>query len=138
MRFEAYHWHVQDLGDTANDTDAISAAFQKAKEITDKPSLIILRTHIGYGSPGKQDTAAAHGSPLGDKEVSLTKKFYGWPDEKFLVPDDVKEHMHRVMSRGEQQEKDWINKLHEYGITYPELASQFDRNLRQELPAALG
>ena len=135
MRFAAYHWHVQDLGDTANDTDAISAAFQKAKEVTDKPSMIILRTHIGYGSPDKQDTAAAHGSPLGDKEVSLTKKFYGWPYEKFLVPDDVKEYMHHAIHQGAEQEKDWDSVFHEYSSKYPELANQFDQYLKQELPA---
>ena len=134
MRFEAYHWHVQDLGDTANDIDTISAAFQKAKEVTDKPSMIILRTHIGYGSPDKQDTSGVHGSPLGDKEVTLTKKFYGWPDEKFLVPDDVKEHMHQVITRGEQQEKEWHNMLDTYSNKYPELAKQFDQYLKQQLP----
>ena len=74
-RFEAYHWHVQDLGDKANDLPAISEAFKKAKEVTDKPSMIILRTHIGYGAPHKQDTADAHGSPLGEEEIKLTKNF---------------------------------------------------------------
>ena len=111
MRFEAYHWHVQDLGETANDINVLSDAFRKAKEATDKPSMIILRTHIGYGSPNKQDTAEAHGSPLGDKEVTLTKEFYGWPDKPFFVPDDVYEYMHHAVEHGAQQEKDWNNGL---------------------------
>ncbi len=134
MRFESYHWHVQDLGDNANDIDAISAAFENAKKITDRPSMIILRTHIGFGSPNKQDTAAAHGSPLGDKEVLLTKKTYGWSDEKFLVPDDVKQHMNQAIGKGAQNEKEWDNKLVEYKKLYPELASEFDRHLKQDFP----
>ena len=76
-RFEAYHWHVIDLGDNANDTDAIRKAYEEAKKITDKPSMIIVRSHIGYGAPNMQDTKEAHGSPLGEEEVARTKKFYG-------------------------------------------------------------
>lgn len=133
MRFEAYHWHVQVLED-GNDINAISAAFQKAKEVTDKPSMIILRTHIGFGSPNKQDTPGVHGSPLGDKEVSLTKKFYGWPDEKFYVPDDVKEYMHHAVKQGAAQEKDWNNVLDVYKSSFPDLAKEFDQYLKQDLP----
>jgi len=135
MRFEAYHWHVQDLGETANDINVLSDAFRKAKEATDKPSMIILRTHIGYGSPNKQDTAEAHGSPLGDKEVTLTKEFYGWPDKPFFVPDDVYEYMHHAVEHGAQQEKDWNNGLNEYKNKYPDLANLFVQYLKQELPA---
>lgn len=134
MRFEAYHWHVQDLGETANDINVLSDAFRKAKEATDKPSMIILRTHIGYGSPNKQDTAEAHGSPLGDKEVTLTKEFYGWPDKPFFVPDDVYEYMHYAVEHGAQQEKDWNNGLNEYKNKYPDLANLFVQYLKQELP----
>ena len=134
MRFESYHWHVQDLGETANDIEAISAAFEKAKEVVDKPSLIILRTHIGYGSPNKHDTPGVHGAPLGDKEVSLTKQFYGWPDQKFYVPDEVKEYMGQVVGKGEQLEKDWNNIVDSYRSKYPELAGQFEQYLKQELP----
>jgi transketolase len=133
-RFEAYHWHVQDLGDTANDIQVISAAFQKAKEVTDKPSMIILRTHIGFGSPNKQDTSEVHGSPLGDKEVTLTKQSYGWPDEKFFVPDDVKEYMHKAIDIGAKLETDWKNKLSKYKAQYPDLANQFDQFIKQDLP----
>ncbi|MBA3827663.1 MAG: transketolase [Taibaiella sp.] len=134
-RFESYHWHVQDLGEAANDIDVISEAFQNAKDVTDRPSIIILRTHIGYGSPNKQDTAGVHGSPLGDKEVTLTKEFYGWPDKKFFVPDDVKEYMHQAVINGEQQEKDWNNIFQQYKNSYSDLANQFEQNLKQELPA---
>ena len=134
-RFEAYHWHIQDIGDVANDIGKISDAFQKAKEVTDKPSMIILRTHIGYGSPNKQDTPGVHGSPLGDKEVALTKQFYGWPEEKFFVPDDVKTYMHNAFDTGAKKEESWNTLLKEYKNKYPDLATQFDNYLRQELPA---
>ena len=135
MRFEAYHWHVQDLGDVANDIDKISSAFQNAKEVTDKPSLIMLRTHIGFGSPNKQDTPGVHGSPLGDAEVSLTKKNYGWPDEKFYVPDDVKQYMNGAIEKGAEQEKEWNNTLDEYKKKYTDLGKLFEQYLKQELPA---
>jgi transketolase len=133
-RFEAYNWHVQDLGDVANDINAISEAFDKAKAVTDKPSMIILRTHIGYGAPNKHDTSGVHGSPLGEKEVALTKQFYGWPEEKFFVPDDVKEYMHHAVDQGAQQEKSWNDKFNEYKNKYPDLATQFDQYLKQDLP----
>ena len=85
-RFEGYNWHVQNLGESANDTELLTKAFEKAKSEKDRPSLIILRSHIGYGSPNKQDTAAAHGSALGKDEVKKTKEKYGWPaDEKFRI-----------------------------------------------------
>jgi len=133
-RFESYHWHVQDLGDVANDIDKISAAFDQAKAVTDKPSMILLRTHIGYGSPNKHDTAGVHGSPLGDEEVKLTKQFLGWPDETFYVPDDVKAYMGAAVDKGKQQEEEWNNSLNEYKSKYADLAKQFDQNLKQELP----
>lgn len=135
-RFEGYHWHVQDLGDQANNLEAISNAFAKAKEVTDRPSLIILRSHIGFGSPHKQDTPDAHGSPLGEDEIRLTKKFYGWPeDAQFLVPDDVKEFMNKAIGRGEQWEKEWNTMLDDYKTNYPELGEQYERYLRKDLPA---
>jgi transketolase len=135
MRFKAYNWHVQDLGDVANDIDKISDAFQKAKDVTDKPSMIILRTHIGYGSPNKEDTPGVHGSPLGEKEMALTKQFYNWPEEPFYVPDDVKNYMHQAVEKGVQEEKDWTAILEELKGKYPEIAQQFDQYLKQELPA---
>ena len=88
-RFEAYGWNVLRVDD-ANDLDALDRAFRQFRETNDRPTLIIVRSHIGYGSPNKQDTYEAHGSPLGEEEVRLTKQFYGWPeDAKFLVPDEV-------------------------------------------------
>jgi transketolase len=133
-RFESYHWHVQNLGDSGNDIKAIGEAFMKAKKTTDQPSLIILRTHIGYGSPNKQDTPDAHGSPLGADEVKLVKKFYGWPDDKlFWVPDDVKSHMNAI-EKGNTIEKTWNTQFDEYKKVHPELAQQFSEYLAQELP----
>ncbi|MEO5947859.1 MAG: transketolase [Chitinophagaceae bacterium] len=134
-RFEAYHWHVQNLGDKSNDTSAISDAFKEAKQVIDKPSLIILRTHIGYGAPHKQDTAAAHGSPLGEEEIKLTKKNYGWPeDEKFLVPEDVKTHMYKAVEKGKQLEKEWKDLSTRYEKKQPELFRHFQQYLKQDLP----
>ncbi len=134
-RFEAYHWHVQNLGDKGNDIAAISEAFKNAKDVTDKPSLIILRTHIGYGSPNKEDSAKAHGSPLGEEEVKLTKRFYGWPEnEKFLVPGDVKKHMLSMVPKGKSAEGEWKKTVTEYSKKYPDLYKQFQRYLKQDLP----
>lgn len=136
QRFEAYHWHVQDLGDKGNDLAAISAAFVKAKAVADKPSMIILRTHIGYGSPNKQDTAEAHGSPLGEEEIRLTKRFYGWPeDEKFRVPDEVRAHMNKAVTRGRDAEKRWNTTLDKYKTADPGLAALLEQYQAQTLPA---
>lgn len=134
-RFEAYHWHVQDLGDKGNDLQAISEAFKKAREVTDKPSMILLRTHIGFGSPNKQDTPAAHGSPLGVDEIKLTKKFYGWPeDAQFLVPDDVKTHMGAMIEKGAALEKEWNALADKYKSAHADLYQQFNQYLKQDLP----
>lgn len=134
-RFEAYHWHVQDLGDKGNDIAAISEAFKNAKNEKGKPSMIILRTHIGYGSPNKQDTSGAHGSPLGEDEIRLTKKFYGWPeDAKFLVPDDVKEHMLQALAKGKRTEDEWNRTTENYKSKYDDLYKEFERYMKQNLP----
>ena len=133
-RFEAYNFHVQDLGDKGNDLKVISDAFQKAREAKDKPSIILLRTHIGYGSPNKHDTPGVHGSPLGEEEVKLTKEFYGWPQEKFYEPEDVISFMGKAVERGKQLEQEWNEKLKQYKNNYPELATKFDQYLKQELP----
>lgn len=133
-RFESYHWHVQELHN-GNDIDAISHAFSKAKEAKDQPSIIILKTHIGYGSPHKQDSSAAHGSPLGEEEIKLTKAFYGWPkDEHFLVPEEVKKHMAEKADHGKYLEKEWNLKLENYRKNHPELAQQLDQYRQQKLP----
>ena len=134
-RFEAYNWHVINLGDKGNDLKAISDAFNESKAVTNKPSMIILRTHIGYGSPNKQDTAKAHGSPLGEEEIKLTKKFYGWPeDKKFYVPADVKAFMNKAVAKGKQSEKDWNKTMDKYKARYDDLHKQFLKYLKQDLP----
>jgi transketolase len=98
-RFDAYGWHTQRVED-GNDLPAIAAAIEAAQD-DPRPSLIAVRTHIGYGSPNRQDTQKAHGSPLGEDEVRLTKEFYGWdPDKHFYVPDDVREQFDRVAATG--------------------------------------
>ncbi len=135
-RFQAYGWHVQDLGDSANDIETIRAALQSAREDTDRPSLVIVRSHIGFGSPNKQDTAGVHGSPLGEEEVTLTKRAYGWPeDEKFLVPDRALAHMREAVERGSGLEAEWRDRFDAYAQAHPELAEQFEQALDGRLPA---
>ncbi len=134
-RFEAYGWHVVNIGDKGNDTAAISAAYDAAKNVKDKPSMIILRTHIGYGSPHKQDKAAAHGSPLGEEEVKLTKQFYGWPeDAKFLVPDDVAAHMISAKDAGKEKQQQWEALMADYNEKYPDEAKQLAQYQKQASP----
>ena len=134
-RFEAYHWHVQDIGDKANDLSALAQALTKAREEKERPSLIIVRSHIGYGSPNRQDTAKAHGEPLGEEEVRLTKKYYGWPeDATFLIPEDVLEHMRQAKERGEQLETAWNESFSVYEQAYPELAERFKAAVNGDLP----
>jgi transketolase len=134
-RFKAYHWHVQDIGDEANDLTALADALTEAREEKTRPSLIIVRSHIGYGSPNRQDTAKAHGEPLGEEEVKLTKKFYGWPeDETFLVPREVLRHMRQVADRGEKLEAEWNEKFSAYQKGNPELAERFQMALTDTLP----
>jgi transketolase len=134
-RFEAYGWHVQDLGEAANDLAAIRAALAEARQETERPSLIILRTHIGFGSPNKQDTAGVHGSPLGEEELALTKKAYGWPeDARFLVPDAAREHMREAVARGAKAESEWRTRLDAYRSAHPDLAEQLESALADQLP----
>ena len=135
-RFEAYHWHVQDIGDKANDLDALADAFTIAREEETRPSLVIVRTHIGYGSPNRQDSAKAHGEPLGEDEVKLTKKGYGWPeDETFLVPEEALAHMSRAVERGEKLEAEWSERFSAFKEAYPELAVEFQQALNSTLPS---
>ncbi len=135
-RFEAYQWHVQDIGDKANDLDALADAFTIAREEETRPSLVIVRTHIGYGSPNRQDSAKAHGEPLGEDEVKLTKKGYGWPeDETFLVPEEALAHMSRAVERGEKLEAEWSERFSAFKAVYPELAGEFQQALNSTLPS---
>ncbi|HET7653438.1 MAG TPA: transketolase [Acidimicrobiales bacterium] len=112
QRFEAYGWHVEQLGEIANDTDALEAAIRNAMAVDDRPSMLILRSHIGWPSPKFTDTAKAHGSPLGDDEVRATKEILGLPpDETFWVPDDALTHWREVIPRGQAERAEWEERL---------------------------
>ena len=133
-RFEAYGWFVQKVED-GNDLDAIDAAIRAAEAERGRPSIIMVRTHIGYGSPNKHDTGEAHGSPLGVEEVKLTKQNLGWPLEPaFLVPDEAREHFRQALSKGAELDAAWQAKLAAYREAYPDLAAEWDRYTRGELP----
>ena len=135
-RFIAYGWNVLRVGD-ANDIERIEQAFSIFEETKGRPTFIVLDSHIGYGSPHKQDSAAAHGEPLGDEEIELTKRSYGWPEnEKFLVPDGVYEHFASGLgARGAGLRRDWTKLLDAYRAVYPELAKEIDLMQRRELPS---
>ena len=139
-RYEAYGWHVQHLGEDLA-LDRIEHAAHAAMEVSDRPSLIICRTHIAIGSPHKHDTAAAHGSPLGEEEVKLTKEAYGWPTEPpFFVPPQALEHFRETIPRGEQAEQEWNERLGAYSEAHPELAEALQaifEHRTPELPAGL-
>ncbi len=134
-RFMAYHWNVLRVGD-ANDLDLLDAALRTAHKETERPTLIIVDSHIAWGAPTKQDTHGAHGEPLGEEEIRLTKKRYGWPpDAKFLVPEETKQYTNRTIERGQKAEAEWKEKLFAYGQEHPELAEQWQRMQAGELPA---
>jgi transketolase len=134
-RFQGYGWNVLRVGD-ANDIDRIETALQVFQRTTDRPTFIVLDSHIGYGSPHKQDTAEAHGEPLGEEEVRLTKRSYGWPeDAKFLVPDGVQEHFGAgIGTRGAKARRQWADLFASYAVKNPELANEIDLIQRRELP----
>jgi transketolase len=134
-RFIGYEWNVTRVAD-ANDLEMLARAFEVFKDTKDRPTLIIVDSHIGYGSPHKHDTSAAHGEPLGEEEVRLTKKFYGWPeDAKFLVPEGVREHFQDgIGKRGREARTKWAKMFAEYSQTYPDLRQQLDLMQRRELP----
>ncbi|MBV9770522.1 MAG: transketolase [Bryobacterales bacterium] len=134
-RFLAYGWHVLRVSD-ANDTERIEHALDKAGNNTGSPTLIVLDSHIGYGSPHKQDTSEAHGEPLGDEEIRLTKLAYGWPeDAKFVVPDGVYEHFEDgIGTRGAESRRDWTQLFEAYRVQYPDLAAEIEQIERRELP----
>ena len=135
-RFAAFGWHVQNVDD-GNDLDAIATALQKAREVTDKPSLIQVHTEIGFGSPNKQNSASAHGEPLGVDEVRLTKEALGWPAEPaFLVPDEAKKHFAETAKRGAAAQEEWNKRFKEYAKAHPELAAEYQRVLARQLPKA--
>ncbi|WP_345816374.1 transketolase [Paraburkholderia sp. PREW-6R] len=135
-RFRGYNWHTLHVDD-ANNADALEAALVEAKSITDRPTLIVVHSIIGYGAPHKQDTAAAHGEALGVEEVALTKKAYGWPEDKFFyVPHGVRERFAAGMgARGKAAREQWQAKYDAYNKKYPELAREFALMEAHELPA---
>ncbi|MCS6886259.1 MAG: transketolase [Acidobacteriota bacterium] len=133
-RFMAYNWNVQRVSD-ANDTQLLSRALEIAKRQTDRPTLIIVDSHIAYGAPNKQDTSGAHGEPLGEEEIRLTKRRYGWPEEaKFLVPERVREFTDKCISRGAQLEAEWNERFEKYAKQYPDLAEQWHMMQEGRLP----
>ncbi len=133
-RFMGYHWNVQRVGD-ANDLELLDVAIRTAQKETERPSLIIVDSHIAWGAPNKQDTAGAHGEPLGAEEIRLTKIAYGWPpDSQFLVPPEVKDYMGQAVQRGEQWENEWNLKLEWFRQNSPELAGEWDMIQKGELP----
>jgi transketolase len=134
QRFAAYGWHTVTVAD-GNDTDAIDAALQAARVETSRPSLILVRTHIGYGSPNKHDSYEAHGSPLGVDEVRLTKRNLGWPEEPaFLVPDAALAHFREGVARGAATEATHAQLLHAYAAAWPDLARELAQRTNAELP----
>jgi transketolase len=133
QRFEAYGWHVQAID--GHDRTAVVQALRQAQADVQRPSLIICRTHIGYGSPNKQDTAGAHGEPLGVDEVRLTKESLGWPpDTHFLIPDDVLTHFRAAQDRGTAAQDKWKAVLARYEAAYPALAAEWRRRMAGDLP----
>jgi transketolase len=135
-RFIGQGWNVTRVGD-ANDLEMLGRAFETFKREDERPTLIVVDSHIGYGAPEVQDTAAAHGEPLGDEEVRRAKRSYGWPeDELFLIPDGVVEHFAGgVCARGRALREDWEGLFGRYRAEHPELADQLERMQRRELPA---
>ena len=135
LRFKAYGWFVQHVAD-ANDLKALNRAIKKAGKQTEKPSLIVVDSHIAYGAPTKQNTAGAHGEPLGDDEIAKTKAHYGWPtDAKFLVPEEVAKHMRKQWRRGRKLEKEWQDKFATFAQAQPALAAEWQQIQNGELPA---
>ena len=133
-RFEAYGWHVQDVGEDLS-LDRLTGAAEAAKEVTDRPSLVIVGSHIGYGSPHKQDSYKAHGSPLGEEEVRLTKEVYGWdPDAQFYVPDEALAHFRETIPRGRELVADWNRRLEVYRSAEPEAYEELALVMERRLP----
>ncbi len=134
-RFSAYHWNVVRVGD-ANDLDLLERALRTANAEPERPTLVIVDSHIAYGAPNKQDTSGAHGEPLGEEEIRLTKTRYGWPPEaKFLVPPEVARHMREgAVQRGKEREAEWRRRFAAYAQAHPDLAREWEAMQRGELP----
>jgi transketolase len=136
-RFVGYGWNITRVAD-ANDLEMIARAFEIFQKTTDRPTLIIVDSHIGYGSPNKQDSNSSHGEPLGEEEVRLVKKFYGWPqDAKFLVPDGVREHFRDTIGkRGGELRAQWSKLFSDYSQKFPELSERLSQMQHHQLPAS--
>jgi transketolase len=133
-RFSSYGWHTSKVVD-GNDTAAIAKAMEEARGEADRPSIIAVRTHIGYGSPNKQDTSDAHGSPLGEEEIRLTKEKLGWPaDQSFYVPDEVAAHFRSIADRGGEDENKWNELFSAYETKHPDLAVMWKQMFSAQLP----
>jgi transketolase len=134
-RYDAYGWHTLDLGEDMS-PDGLERAAREAMAVTDRPSIVIMHSHIGYGSPNKQDTTKAHGSALGEDEVRLTKQFYGWdPDKHFYVPDEALEHWRTTVKERAQAEADWQQRFVAYQDAYPDKAASLKQIENFDLPA---
>ena len=135
-RYQAYGWHVLRVQDGDTDLEAIDAAIREAKEETRRPSIIIVKTTIGYGSPNKQGSSSAHGSPLGADEVTLTKESLGWDaEEPFYVPEEAKGQFGKAIERGDEAESQWNERFASYRSAHPELAAEWERRFSNKLPA---
>ena len=133
-RFAAFGWHVQRV-EQSNDVETIAQALENARNETDRPSLIAVRTHIGFGSPHKQDTAAAHGEALGVEEVRLTKEAMDWPaSPSFLIPEEALEHFRRAVDRGSDAQVEWESRFKAFAQEHAALAAEFDRVIVRDLP----
>jgi transketolase len=133
-RFEAYGWYVQNVGEDLS-PERLEQATRAAMSVEDQPSLVIVRSHIGYGSPHKQDTSSAHGSPLGEDEVRLTKEAYGWdPDKHFYVPDEALAHFRRCCERGRELQSEWERRFRSYRDAFPEQAKLLQSIDAAQLP----
>ncbi len=132
-RFDSYNWHVQKID--GHDRDAVEKAIIEAREVESKPSIIICRTHIGFGSPNKQDSADAHGAPLGEEEVAKTKENLGWDaDKKFYIPDEVLAHFRKAEIKGKEHSDEWKAKFDAYKEANPEKAADFQSRINYRLP----
>ncbi len=132
-RFQAYGWHTLDVAD-GNDVEAVNTALEKAKTYKDAPTIILVHTIIGYGSPNKQGTSKAHGSPLGKDEIKLVKEGFGWPQEDFYIPGQALEHFREAVEKGAEYEGKWNLLFTDYRHQYPDLAKEWDQVMDGQLP----
>src|SRR5207244_10123373 len=136
QRCAAYGWHVARVDD-GNDLDTVTRAIDQARAERARPSLLLVRTHIGFGAPHKQDTFEVHGAPLGEEELRAAKQKLGWPTEpSFLIPPQALEHFRRAVPRGEELQREWSQRLAAYRSAFPDLAAEFERRITGALPAA--